>query len=301
MKSLISINDLDEGSLHRIFQRAETIKKQGFQQSLPQRIIATLFFEPSTRTKMSFETAIIRSGASVLGFAPENSSLKKGETLEDTVRIVSTYADLIVIRHPEEHAAQRAQLVSTCPIINAGDGTNEHPTQSLLDLFTILEHRKSLDDFTITLAGDLKYSRTIYSLIYALKKFTNARFILASPEALSLNPSFKQIIQDRIIKETYSLSEALDCDYFYMTRVQKERFPDPKDAFYEDHWILNKNLCQQYAKVDTKILHPLPRVNEINPDVDHTPYQLYFTQAQNGLYTRIALLEFLLGVSDEYL
>ncbi|MGL5956757.1 MAG: aspartate carbamoyltransferase, partial [Brevinema sp.] len=264
MKSLISINDLDQSALLRIFQRAKQIKKQGFQQTLPHHIIATLFFEPSTRTKMSFETAIIRLGANVLGFAPENSSLKKGESLEDTIRMVSAYADLIVIRHPEENAALRAKAVSTCPIINAGDGTNEHPTQSLLDLFTILEHRHSLDNFTITLAGDLKYSRTIYSLIYALKKFTTARFILASPLALSLRSSFKEIIKDRIIKETHSLPEALNCDYFYMTRVQKERFPNPQDAFYADDWILNNNLCQQYAKPTTKILHPLPRVNEID-------------------------------------
>ncbi len=298
MKSLISINDIDKTQLLTLFDRAKQLKTQGFKRTLPNKVIASLFFEPSTRTKMSFETAILRTGASALGFSPENSSLKKGESLEDTIRMVSGYADLIVMRHPEENASSRAKAVSKCPIINAGDGKNEHPTQTLLDLYTILEDHHSLDDFVITLAGDLKYSRTIHSLIYAIVKFSNAKVILASPEALTLSDEFRNILGDRLIKETHSLAEGLECDYFYMTRVQKERFPNPEDAHYEDDWILTHDHCIKHAKPTTKILHPLPRVNEISTDIDDTPFQLYFKQAQNGLYVRIALLEFLLGESN---
>ncbi len=286
---LISINDLDRAQLFGIFDRAAEIKKNGFQKTLDGKIIACLFFEPSTRTKMSFETAVLRTGAQVLGFSPEHSSLKKGETLEDTIRMVSAYADLIVIRHSEEGAAARAAKASSVPVINAGDGKSEHPTQTLLDLFTIFEDNGSLEDFSITLAGDLKYSRTIHSMVYALNKFCRADVKLASPEALQLSGAFADILGSP--KSTHSIQEGLDSDYFYMTRVQKERFPNPEDAHYEDDWILTGDLCRKHAKENTKIMHPLPRVNEIAVDVDDTKYQLYFEQAENGLYVRAALLE----------
>ncbi|MGL4393832.1 MAG: aspartate carbamoyltransferase [Brevinema sp.] len=299
MKSLISINDLNQDSLKIIFDRATKIKKEGFQKTLSNRIIASLFFEASTRTKMSFETAIMRTGAEVLNFAPEASSLKKGETLEDTIRMASSYADLIIVRHPEKNAALRAQKVSSCPVINAGDGANEHPTQTLLDLFTIQESHGSLENLTLTLAGDLRYSRTIYSLIYALKNFPKIKIILAAPPKLSLPEEFKQLISSQIIKETDTLAEALDTDYFYMTRVQKERFESPEEMHYEEDWILTLELCEKFARKNTKIMHPLPRVNEIATDLDETAYQLYFEQAKNGLYTRIALCEYLLGALDD--
>ena len=295
MKSLVSINDIDKTTILKICQRALEIKTHGFSKTLPDKIIATLFFEPSTRTKLSFQSAILRSGAQILNFEADNSSLKKGETLEDTIRMTSAYADLIVIRHPEAGSALRAQQVSSCPIINAGDGTNEHPTQTLLDLVTILEHHGSLDGFTITLGGDLKYSRTIPSLLHALAHF-DVKIILASPQLLALPDHLKAKFQDKIILQTNSLKEGLKSDYFYMTRVQKERITGTTDITFEEDWILNKNLCEQYANKNTKILHPLPRVNEITTDIDDSPYQLYFTQAENGVYTRIALLEYILGV-----
>lgn len=297
---LISINDIDHQILANLFQRAKQLKQFGFQKTLSNKIIATLFFEPSTRTKMSFETAILKTGADILPFPIENSSLKKGETLEDTIKMISFYADLIILRHSEENSAFKAQQVSSCPIINAGDGKNEHPTQTLLDLFTIQEHHHSLEDFTITLAGDLKHSRTIHSLIMGLMNFTNAKIILASPEALSLSETYQKIIGDRLIYQTTSLNEGLQSDFIYMTRVQKERFSDSEGMHYEKEWILTLDTCKKFAKPHSKILHPLPRVNEINTDIDNSEYQLYFEQAKNGLYVRTALLEYILGVNHEY-
>ncbi len=295
MKSLVSINDIDKTTILKICYRALEIKNQRFSKTLSDKIIALLFFEPSTRTKLSFQSAILRSGAHILNFEAENSSLKKGESLEDTIQMTSSYADLIIIRHPEEGAALRAKKVSSCPVINAGDGTNEHPTQTLLDLATILEHTGSLDGITITLGGDLKYSRTIPSLLQALAHF-DIKIILASPLLLALPDHLKTKFQDKIILETNSLKEGLKSDYFYMTRVQKERISSTTDISFEEDWILNKKICEQYANKNTKILHPLPRVNEIALDIDNSPYQLYFTQAENGVYTRIALLEYILGV-----
>lgn len=295
MKSIISIKDLSYDDILLLCTRALTIIEQGFTPTLSDKILASLFFEPSTRTKLSFETAGLRAGAKFLNFQTETSSLKKGESLEDTIRMASTYADIVVIRHPEDGAAARAKNVSSCPIINAGDGKNEHPTQTLLDLLTILRDRGSLENFTITLAGDLKYSRTIHSLVYALTLF-DVKIILASPKDLTLPEDLKTIINDQIILETSIITEGLNTDYFYMTRVQKERFPNPDDAHYEEDWILTKNICQQYGKKGMKVMHPLPRVNEISTDIDDSAYQLYFTQAENGLYMRTALLEYTLGI-----
>lgn len=296
---LISIKDINKNILFHLFNRAKTFKQQGFEKTLQNKIITTMFFEPSTRTKMSFETAILRMGAEILNFSTENSSLKKGETLEDTIRMASSYADLIIMRHPEEKASLRAKKVSHCPIINAGDGKNEHPTQTLLDLFTIYQHHGSLDNFTITLAGDLKYSRTIHSLIIALLDFTNAKISLASPKSLSLSTEYQQLIGDRLINIAPSLQEGLKSDYFYMTRVQKERFSDPTTPV-EDEWLLDLAMCQQHAHPHTKILHPLPRVNEIATDIDDSDFQLYFEQAKNGIFIRAALLEYVLGEDHAY-
>jgi len=295
MPSLLSINDLSKNRILQLCKRAEQIEKNGFQDTLQDKLIALLFFEPSTRTKMSFETASLRSGAKILNFTSESSSLQKGESLEDTIHMASSYADIVILRHPEDQATLRSDKVSLCPIINAGDGKNEHPTQTLLDIYTILKYQSNLDGITITLAGDLKYGRTIHSLIHVLKLFS-IKIRLVSPKTLSLPESFRKIISSQIISESNDLITGLDCDFFYMTRVQKERVTSLEELPNEDDWILTKNLCDQYAPNYMKILHPLPRINEINSDLDNTPYALYFEQAKNGIYMRAAILEYSLGI-----
>lgn len=294
MPSLLSINDLSQSEILQLCQRADEIRCHGFQKNLHDKLVALLFFEPSTRTKMSFETASLRLGANILNFTSEHSSLQKGESLEDTIRMASTYADLIVIRHPDDKAALRASAVSSCPIINAGDGKNEHPTQTLLDIYTILRHNQ-LAGLTITLAGDLKYGRTIHSLIHVLKLF-DINIQLISPKTLSLPDSLKKEISHNIILESYHLKDGLNTDFFYMTRVQKERISHPNEVPNEKEWILTKELCEKYAPPHMKILHPLPRVNEISTNLDDSPYALYFEQAKNGVFMRMALLEYALGV-----
>lgn len=296
MKSLISINDLSKETILSICNRALDINKNSIQHTLSNKIISTLFFEASTRTKMSFEAAVMRAGGNILSFPSDNSSLQKGESIEDTLRMAAAYSDVIVLRHHEEGTAFRASLALNKPIINAGDGTNEHPTQTLLDIYTIFAQRGSLDGFTMTLAGDLKYSRTIHSLIYALKNF-NVRIILASPQNFELPNNFKSIIKDQIILETNDLHKALDTDYFYMTRVQKERLDsNDKNFEYQEDWILTKDLMDKYAPKHCRIMHPLPRINEIHTNLDDTTYNLYFQQAENGVHVRIAILEYVLGV-----
>lgn len=267
------------------------------------RILATLFYEPSTRTRLSFESAMLRLGGKTLGFAgAQLSSASKGETVADTARVVSNYADVIAMRHPKEGAPLRASRYSRIPVINAGDGGHQHPTQTLTDLMTIRRRMGRLDDLTIGLCGDLKFGRTVHSLLKTMARCKNVRFVLISPEELRV-PDY--IINDVLeangipYKETRSLEESMpELDILYMTRVQKERFFNEEDYIrLKNSYILTKEKMN-LAKPDMAVLHPLPRVNEIALDVDDDPRAAYFEQVQNGVYVRMALIMTLLGLAD---
>ena len=267
------------------------------------RILATLFYEPSTRTRLSFESAMLRLGGKTLGFAgAQLSSASKGETVEDTARVVSNYADVIAMRHPKEGAPLRASRYSRIPVINAGDGGHQHPTQTLTDLMTIRRRMGRLDDLTIGLCGDLKFGRTVHSLIKTMARCKNIRFVLISPEELRV-PDYivKDVLEANGIpyKETRSLEESMpELDILYMTRVQKERFFNEEDYIrLKNSYILTKEKMS-LAKPDMAVLHPLPRVNEIALDVDDDPRAAYFEQVQNGVYVRMALIMTLLGLRD---
>ena len=267
------------------------------------RILATLFYEPSTRTRLSFESAMLRLGGKTLGFAgAQLSSASKGETVEDTARVVSNYADVIAMRHPKEGAPLRASRYSRIPVINAGDGGHQHPTQTLTDLMTIRRRMGRLDDLTIGLCGDLKFGRTVHSLLKTMARCKNVRFVLISPEELRV-PDY--IINDVLeangipYKETRSLEESMpELDILYMTRVQKERFFNEEDYIrLKNSYVLTREKMAQ-AKPTMAVLHPLPRVNEIALDVDDDPRAAYFEQVQNGVYVRMALIMTLLGLAD---
>ena len=267
------------------------------------RILATLFYEPSTRTRLSFESAMLRLGGKTLGFAgAQLSSASKGETVEDTARVVSNYADVIAMRHPKEGAPLRASRYSRIPVINAGDGGHQHPTQTMTDLMTIRTRMGRLDDLTIGLCGDLKFGRTVHSLIKTMARCKNIRFVLISPEELRV-PDY--IINDVLeangieYKETRSLEEVMpELDILYMTRVQKERFFNEEDYVrLKNSYILTSDKMA-LAKEHMAVLHPLPRVNEIALDVDDDPRAAYFEQVQNGVYVRMALIMTLLGLAD---
>ena len=267
------------------------------------RILATLFYEPSTRTRLSFESAMLRLGGKTLGFAgAQLSSASKGETVEDTARVVSNYADVIAMRHPKEGAPLRASRYSRIPVINAGDGGHQHPTQTLTDLMTIRRRMGRLDDLTIGLCGDLKFGRTVHSLIKTMARCKNIRFVLISPEELRV-PDYivKDVLEANGIpyQETRSLEESMsELDILYMTRVQKERFFNEEDYIrLKNSYILTKEKMD-LAKPDMAVLHPLPRVNEIALDVDDDPRAAYFEQVQNGVYVRMALIMTLLGLAD---
>ena len=267
------------------------------------RILATLFYEPSTRTRLSFESAMLRLGGKTLGFAgAQLSSASKGETVEDTARVVSNYADVIAMRHPKEGAPLRASRYSRIPVINAGDGGHQHPTQTLTDLMTIRRRMGRLDDLTIGLCGDLKFGRTVHSLIKTMARCKNIRFVLISPEELRV-PDYivKDVLEANGIpyQETRSLEESMsELDILYMTRVQKERFFNEEDYIrLKNSYILTKEKMG-LAKPDMAVLHPLPRVNEIALDVDDDPRAAYFEQVQNGVYVRMALIMTLLGLCD---
>ena len=267
------------------------------------RILATLFYEPSTRTRLSFESAMLRLGGKTLGFAgAQLSSASKGETVEDTARVVSNYADVIAMRHPKEGAPLRASRYSRIPVINAGDGGHQHPTQTLTDLMTIRRRMGRLDDLTIGLCGDLKFGRTVHSLIKTMARCKNIRFVLISPEELRV-PDYivKDVLEANGIpyQETRSLEESMsELDILYMTRVQKERFFNEEDYIrLKNSYILTKEKMS-LAKPDMAVLHPLPRVNEIALDVDDDPRAAYFEQVQNGVYVRMALIMTLLGLKD---
>ena len=263
--------------------------------------MATLFFEPSTRTRLSFEWAMLRLGGNVLGFSEaSSSSVSKGESLNDTIKVVGNYSDLIVMRHPKEGAPLVAADISTIPIINAGDGGHNHPTQTLTDLLTISVEKGRLDNLTIGLCGDLKFGRTIHSLITAMARYKNINFILISPDELQL-PEYvkKEVLEKNNINyvETSDIEEYMsDLDILYMTRVQRERFFNEDDYVrLKDYYILTKEKLSS-AKKDLCIMHPLPRVNEISTDVDSDPRACYFKQANYGKYIRMALILKMLGV-----
>ncbi len=298
-RSLVSIDDYSKEEWIKILDIAEEFEEQPRQRILKDFVVATLFFEPSTRTRLSFESAASYLGAKVIGFTDAaSSSVQKGETLNDTILTVSNYSDIIVMRHPKDGSARYASEVAQVPIINAGDGANQHPTQTLLDLYSIRKTQGKLDDLDITFVGDLKYGRTVHSLVIALCNF-NATFHLVSPEELKLPSYVKRHIKERNL--TYhqytDLNDAIEkSDILYMTRVQRERFSDPIEYEKVKNAYILRNSMLENAKNNMRIMHPLPRVNEINEDVDNNPKAYYFQQAQNGVYVRQALLTSILGV-----
>lgn len=293
-KSLVSITDYTKDDILRILNLASKFDKNPNQRLLEGKVCATLFFEPSTRTRLSFETAVNRLGGRIIGFSDAaTTSSSKGETLKDTIHMVNNYADIIIMRHHLEGAARYASEVSSVPIINAGDGANQHPTQTMLDIYSIYKTQGKLEGLTITVVGDLKYGRTVHSLINGMSHF-KPKFIFIAPEELKLPDTYKDFCKQHQIEyeeRTDFSSEALNCaDILYMTRVQRERFTDLME--YEkvkNVYILRKDMLQK-TKDNLKILHPLPRVNEIQQDVDDSPKAYYFEQAKNGVYTREAVI-----------
>ena len=300
-KSLISIHDISRDDYDKVLNLAEKFEKNPKQELLNKFVVATLFFEPSTRTRLSFESAASQLGARVIGFTDAaTSSVKKGESLKDTILTVSNYSDLIVMRHPKDGSARYASEVSPVPIINAGDGANQHPTQCLLDLYSIRKTQKKLDGLDIAFVGDLKYGRTVHSLVQALTNYKTT-FHLVSPEELKLPSSVKQFIKDKNL-EYHQYTELEDViskvDILYMTRIQQERFADPLDYERVKNSYILRNSMLAEAKKTMRVLHPLPRVNEITEDVDSNPKAYYFQQAKNGVYVRQALLALILGKAN---
>ncbi|MDR5609245.1 MULTISPECIES: aspartate carbamoyltransferase [Arsenophonus] len=300
LRDIISINDLKREDLLTVLEVATSLKQHPQPNLLKHKVIASCFFEASTRTRLSFETAIHRLGASVVGFSDSNNTSlgKKGETLADTISVISQYVDAIVIRHPQEGASRlAAQFSGKIPVINAGDGANQHPTQTLLDLFTIQESQGSLNNLHIAMVGDLKYGRTVHSLTQALSKFDNNHLYFIAPEALSMPAHILHLLEEKGV--TYSLHDNIEAvlpklDILYITRVQKERLDPSEYANVKAQFILNSHELA-VAKPGMKVLHPLPRMDEITTDVDKTSHAYYFQQAGNGIYARQALLALILN------
>ena len=297
MKSLINILDLSKEEIEELMRVADDIvaNSEKYRESCRYKKLATLFYEPSTRTRLSFEAAMLELGGSVLGFSEANSSsAAKGESISDTAKTVSCYADIIAMRHPKEGAPLIAAESASVPVINAGDGGHNHPTQTLTDLFTIKREKGRLDNLTIGFCGDLKFGRTVHSLISAMSRYEGIRIVLISPAELKL-PSY---IKDKILKkknieyiQTSDLSEVIkELDILYMTRVQRERFFNEEDYLrLKDSYILTPEKLED-AKPDLSIMHPLPRVNEISKKIDDDPRACYFRQVLNGKYVRMALI-----------
>ena len=303
MRHLMSPLDLSVEELDKLLNLANDIEKNPakYAHACAGKKLATCFYEPSTRTRLSFEAAMLNLGGSVLGFSSADScSASKGESVSDTIRIISCYADICAMRHPKEGAPLVASLKSRIPVINAGDGGHQHPTQTLTDLLTIRSMKGRLDNLTIGLCGDLKFGRTVHSLIHALIRYPNIRFVLISPEELRIPGYIREDVLNKHnipYEEVERLEDAMaDLDILYMTRVQKERFFNEEDYVrMKDFYILDKNKMS-LAKEDMLVLHPLPRVNEISVDVDDDPRAAYFNQAQYGVYVRMALILTLLEV-----
>lgn len=301
MKHLIEPLDFTTEEYEEIFRLVDDIiaNPDDFSDVCKNKLLASLFFEPSTRTRLSFETAMLRLGGGVIGFSDASvSSTAKGETLVDTVRTVENYADICAMRHPKEGAALLAsKAMTTMPIINAGDGGHFHPTQTLADLITIRYYKGGFDNLTVGVCGDLKFGRTIHSLVRALNRYENVKFVFISPDELKMPEPFKNFIDSDNYYETRDLMAAMpELDVLYMSRVQRERFVSADE--YErlkDTYILTEEKMKN-AKEDAIVLHPLPRVNEISTDVDDDPRAVYFEQAKFGMYGRMALIMYLLGV-----
>lgn len=296
-KNIISIADLSRSDLELILQTAHSLKQTPQPELLKNKVVASCFFEASTRTRLSFETAVQRLGGSVIGFASGGSTslAQKGETLADSVKIISSYADAFFMRHPQEGAARLASEFTDVPVINGGDGANQHPTQTLLDLFSIFETQSTLDNLNIAFVGDLKYGRTVHSLAQALSLF-NCNFYFIAPDALAMPDYILEELDDKNISYSihHSIEEVVDSlDILYMTRVQKERLDETEYQHTKSAFLLNAQMLNN-VRQNLKILHPLPRVDEIHKNVDDTPYAYYFQQAKNGVYARQALLALLL-------
>ena len=301
--NFVTIADLTREKILYMIEMAEEFEKHPNRELLKGKVVATLFFEPSTRTRLSFETAANRLGARVIGFAdPKITSGTKGETLKDTILMVSNYADVIVMRHYIEGAAEYASEVAPIPIVNAGDGAHQHPSQCMLDLYSIYKTQGTLENLNIYLVGDLKYGRTVHSLIMAMRHF-NPTFHFIAPKELAMPAEYKIYCREHGIsfQEHTAFNDKIiaDADIIYMTRVQKERFSDLME--YErvkNVYILHNNMLAN-ARENMRILHPLPRVNEIDYDVDENPHAYYIQQAKNGLYARQAIFAYCLGISLE--
>lgn len=298
-KSLVSITDYSKEDYLKILDLANEFERNPNSELLKGKVIATLFFEPSTRTRLSFESAINRLGGRVIGFSDvHSSSITKGESLKDTIKMVTHYVDLIVIRHPTEGAARYASEIASVPVINAGDGTNQHPTQTLLDLFSIKKTQGTLENLNLFMIGDLKYGRTVHSLLMAMSYF-KPTFFFISPEELKMPKEYLMLLNQSDIKY-YEYREFMpiisQADIIYMTRVQKERFSDPIEYEKTKNAYVLKNYMLEKTKPNLRILHPLPRVNEISQDVDDNPKAYYFTQALNGVFVRQAIIASILGL-----
>lgn len=304
MRHLMSPLDFSVEEVEKVLDLASDIEKNPakYAHACDGKVLATLFYEPSTRTRLSFESAMIHLGGQVLGFSSAaSSSASKGESVSDTIRMISCYADICAMRHPKEGAPMVASAVSGIPVINAGDGGHQHPTQTLTDLMTIRSLKGRLDHITIGLCGDLKFGRTVHSLVKALVRYENVRFVFISPEELRIPSYIREEVLDangQNYKEVERLEDVIgDLDLLYMTRVQQERFFNEEDYIrLRDFYILNKEKMA-LAKPDMLVLHPLPRVNEISVEVDNDPRAAYFKQVQYGVYVRMALILTLLEVN----
>ena len=297
-KSLVSINDYSKEEILYILKVASEFEGNKNQPLLRDKVIASLFFEPSTRTRLSFETAINRMGARVIGFSDSSSSsTTKGETLRDTIKMVCNYPDLIVIRHPLEGSARYASEQSSVPVINAGDGANQHPTQTLLDLYSIQKTQKTLENLEIFMVGDLKYGRTVHSLLMAMSHF-NPTFYFVSPQELRMPKEYRLFLEKKSIPfyEQTKIENLEKADILYMTRVQKERFSDLMEYERVKNAYVLRNSMLDKTKDNLRVLHPLPRVNEIHIDVDSNKKAYYFTQAENGVYVRMGIIAVIMGI-----
>lgn len=296
-QDIISMQDLSLAQVQQVMAMAAALKAQRAPQLLNDKVIAHCFFEPSTRTRLSFESATLRLGGRVIGFSSDESlSIQKGETLHDTIRVISHYADLLILRHPKEGAARYAADLSQVPVINAGDGANQHPTQALVDLFSIQECQQRLDGLAIALVGDLKYGRTTHSLVQACRLF-DMRLFLVSPESLALPHGLCDMLKKSGVRFSFhqSIEEVIPkVDILYMTRIQQERFSQAGFQLIKQQFVLKPSMLSA-ARPNLKVFHPLPRVNEIEEGVDQTPHAYYFEQAANGVFVRQALLTLLLN------
>jgi len=299
-RSLVSISDYSKEKILQVLEKSASFEQNPNQKRLDGKVVATLFFEPSTRTRLSFETAVNRLGGRVIGFCDvSTSSSVKGETLKDTIIMVSNYADLIIMRHPIEGAARYASEVANVPVINAGDGANQHPTQTMLDLYSIQKTQGTLENLNICMVGDLKYGRTVHSLLMAMSHF-NPTFTFIAPDELRMPDEYKMFCVNNHIKfkEYPDLNEdtIADADILYMTRVQRERFTDLFEYEKVKNVYTLRNKLLENTKPTMRILHPLPRVTEIDYDVDENEKAYYFTQARNGVFTRQAIICDALGL-----